>query len=76
MELQPILNRNRLLGSRCVCYGPTAADLPYQIRPRYECINALKQKGSYAAAFFLSWELRGSNPRPSACKADALNQLS
>ena len=22
------------------------------------------------------WELRGSNPRPSACKADALNQLS
>jgi hypothetical protein len=25
---------------------------------------------------FLSWELRDSNPRPSACKADALNQLS
>jgi hypothetical protein len=24
----------------------------------------------------VSWELRGSNPRPSACKADALNQLS
>ena len=22
------------------------------------------------------WELRESNPRPSACKADALNQLS
>ena len=22
------------------------------------------------------WELRDSNPRPSACKADALNQLS
>ena len=22
------------------------------------------------------WEQRGSNPRPSACKADALNQLS
>jgi hypothetical protein len=25
---------------------------------------------------FNVWELRGSNPRPSACKADALNQLS
>ena len=24
----------------------------------------------------LSWELTGSNRRPSACKADALNQLS
>ncbi len=24
----------------------------------------------------LMWELRDSNPRPSACKADALNQLS
>lgn len=25
---------------------------------------------------FLEWEQRESNPRPSACKADALNQLS
>ena len=25
---------------------------------------------------FLLWEQRESNPRPSACKADALNQLS
>ena len=25
---------------------------------------------------FLKWEQRESNPRPSACKADALNQLS
>ena len=25
---------------------------------------------------FFSWEQRESNPRPSACKADALNQLS
>ena len=28
------------------------------------------------AGFFRLWELRDSNPRPSACKADALNQLS
>ncbi len=27
-------------------------------------------------ALSLKWELRDSNPRPSACKADALNQLS
>ena len=26
--------------------------------------------------FFVLWELTGSNRRPSACKADALNQLS
>ena len=26
--------------------------------------------------FFFRWEQRESNPRPSACKADALNQLS
>ncbi len=25
---------------------------------------------------YLLWELTGSNRRPSACKADALNQLS
>ena len=25
---------------------------------------------------FFEWALRDSNPRPSACKADALNQLS
>ena len=25
---------------------------------------------------FVLWALRDSNPRPSACKADALNQLS
>ncbi len=25
---------------------------------------------------FCLWEQRDSNPRPSACKADALNQLS
>ena len=26
--------------------------------------------------FVILWELTGSNRRPSACKADALNQLS
>ena len=26
--------------------------------------------------FVIEWELTGSNRRPSACKADALNQLS
>jgi hypothetical protein len=28
------------------------------------------------SARFFWWEQRDSNPRPSACKADALNQLS
>ncbi len=27
-------------------------------------------------SFLILWELTGSNRRPSACKADALNQLS
>ena len=29
-----------------------------------------------SGGFLGLWELRDSNPRPSACKADALNQLS
>ena len=29
-----------------------------------------------AGPVFVLWGLRDSNPRPSACKADALNQLS
>ena len=33
-----------------------------------------KGPGEYPSP--LRWELRESNPRPSACKADALNQLS
>ena len=32
------------------------------------------EKATEEVAFV--WELRDSNPRPSACKADALNQLS
>src|SRR5258707_1221498 len=51
--------------------------------PNSEKINQAKQ--IFKTAEFLKkpqrilrflWELRGSNPRPSACKADALNQLS
>ena len=34
-----------------------------------------KKRLSFLNRFFL-WEQRESNPRPSACKADALNQLS
>ena len=37
-----------------------------------------KTKTTPLGVVFVSdlWELRDSNPRPSACKADALNQLS
>ncbi len=38
--------------------------------------RAKKSSYSLVTAWFCLWELRGSNPRPSACKADALNQLS
>ena len=34
------------------------------------------KKPSYSGMVSMLWELRDSNPRPSACKADALNQLS
>jgi hypothetical protein len=34
------------------------------------------KKSTDCSMLFLLWELRDSNPRPSACKADALNQLS
>ncbi|GEM_PF-2538476 len=43
-----------------------------------EKINQKHQKRHKKSLGFLRdlWELRDSNPRPSACKADALNQLS
>ena len=34
------------------------------------------KKASHFRERLSVWELRDSNPRPSACKADALNQLS
>ena len=33
-------------------------------------------KGFRVGSLLVLWALRDSNPRPSACKADALNQLS
>ncbi len=36
----------------------------------------INKKKKHLKAFLFLWELRESNPRPSACKADALNQLS
>ena len=36
----------------------------------HKCLTFVGAEGE------LLWELRESNPRPSACKADALNQLS
>ena len=38
-------------------------------------LGTIKRKRSTVKVDLL-WELRESNPRPSACKADALNQLS
>ena len=38
--------------------------------------NELKKAPRITEMLFLEWEQRESNPRPSACKADALNQLS
>ena len=38
--------------------------------------QATKKAPRKPEVLFLEWEQRESNPRPSACKADALNQLS
>ena len=38
--------------------------------------RATKKAPRNPEVLFLEWEQRESNPRPSACKADALNQLS
>ena len=47
------------------------------------CMSKSMQKGankkglqSLETLYCIKWELTGSNRRPSACKADALNQLS
>ena len=50
-----------------------------QIKLMYAEREVGKTKGVEEFDTFLLvvlWELRDSNPRPSACKADALNQLS
>ncbi len=39
-------------------------------------VSCYKNKKTICRRWFFMWELRDSNPRPSACKADALNQLS
>jgi hypothetical protein len=40
-------------------------------------VQIKKQKGyTLCNPLIIRWELTGSNRRPSACKADALNQLS
>ena len=40
------------------------------------CRTKMKKTPRKTEVLFLEWEQRESNPRPSACKADALNQLS
>ena len=40
-------------------------------------VSLTKNKGlEFSFKTYFLWEQRESNPRPSACKADALNQLS
>ena len=43
---------------------------------RWEESPTSKKKHPNFGCFFYLWELTDSNRRPSACKADALNQLS
>ncbi len=40
------------------------------------CSGYKRNKHLHCCKCLFLWELRDSNPRPSACKADALNQLS
>ena len=47
------------------------------LQKKEEALLPQKKKETHGVyLFFLLWEQRESNPRPSACKADALNQLS
>lgn len=39
-------------------------------------INRGRKKGLFSRKDLFSWAITDSNRRPSACKADALNQLS
>ena len=38
--------------------------------------EGIKKRSDSSESLLGMWALRDSNPRPSACKADALNQLS
>ena len=42
----------------------------------YNEMDKIKKASTVSVNAFLLWDQRDSNPRPSACKADALNQLS
>ena len=76
--------RKRFRWYQVVVYGaggdwPRSGEAPL---PRVYLIGAcpcwtnMKKAPRKTEVLFLEWEQRESNPRPSACKADALNQLS
>ena len=46
------------------------------IKANFPLTERCENKKREAKSLLLVWEQRESNPRPSACKADALNQLS
>ncbi len=59
----------------------TFYQIVFRIEPRkfgVPFVFPINETSTYIAVGACSslWELRDSNPRPSACKADALNQLS
>ena len=56
-----------------LCQRERAWEREYQHRWETTPTN---EKSSPTDCFFVKWELTDSNRRPSACKADALNQLS
>ncbi len=57
----------RLIAKICLCLRTCS---------RYAPKKQKVPKSRHLLACLFLWELRDSNPRPSACKADALNQLS
>ena len=63
--------RNELLHNLFYFYTPTSAS---KLAP--ECIKTKKMSFDIFLLRLFLWELTDSNRRPSACKADALNQLS
>ena len=58
-----------------LCYSRYLPAFLYRMSVPDRALGTIKRKRSTVKVDLL-WELRESNPRPSACKADALNQLS
>ena len=69
--------RLKFNNSTCFCSCPVNFEFVYALFSEWGSMYEKSTYGNYRKCLIFSgWALTDSNRRPSACKADALNQLS